>query len=86
MPRPHIIMPETVKVGRDGQVRVRQKGWSVVGKVLPHDEGGGRWWAAYKSDGTPLCNGTGDKPLMFGGQREAAKCLCQHAGLWPEEG
>lgn len=44
MPKPHIIMPPTIKISRTGEVRVKgahgDPGWPIVGHVRPHN---GRW-------------------------------------------
>lgn len=80
MPKPHIIMPPTVKISRNGEVRVKQSNWSIVGHVRPFE----KKWTAHDRDGG-LLHDDSKAPLVFDGQREAARAICRKQGLWPEE-
>lgn len=81
MPRPHIIMPQNIKISRIGEVRVKEEtNWSIVGHVRPFE----KRWTAHDRDGGLLHDDSG-APLVFDGQREAARAICQMQGLWPEK-
>lgn len=84
MPRPHIIMPSNIKISRIGEVRVKgahgDAGWPIVGHVRPFE----KRWTAHDRDGGLLYDDSG-APLVFDGQREAARAICQMQGLQPEK-
>jgi hypothetical protein len=76
-------MPPTIKISRIGEVRVKNaygQPWPIVGHVRPFE----KRWTAHDRDGG-LLHDDSKAPLVFDGQREAARAICQMQGLWPEE-